>query len=121
MAGHIVGLVSDLFFTSKISATASLCGIQVSFSSHREDIILKAREEKPSMILVDLNGETFDPVEAIIAIKADPILQIIPIVAFYSHVHTELKEKALQAGCDTVLTRSVFAKNLAEILSTRAH
>lgn len=84
-------------------------------------MIRKILDENPSMILVDLNAEALEPIEAICALKADSMLQTIPIVSFYSHVQNELREKALQAGCDTVLPRSVFAKNLADVLNNRFH
>jgi DNA-binding NarL/FixJ family response regulator len=42
----------------------------------------------------------------------------LPIVAFLSHVQTELAIQAKAAGSSEVLPRSVFTQNLARILET---
>ena len=117
MSRLVLGLVDDLFFTSKISATASICEVSVTFAKHQEDLLKTAREKKPSLVLIDLSKDNLSPLQAIEALKADPELRNLPILGFYAHVQTELKEKALQAGCDTVIPRSFFSQNLAKILS----
>jgi hypothetical protein len=38
------------------------------------------------------------------------------VIAFLSHVQTELAERAHAAGCDEVMPRSKFTQNLAAIL-----
>ena len=38
------------------------------------------------------------------------------MIGFVSHVQTELKQRAKEIGCDTVVARSVFAQNLPAIL-----
>ena len=54
--------------------------------------------------------------EATRQLKADPQTAGIGIVAFVSHVQAQLKQQALEIGCDTVVARSVFAQNLPAIL-----
>lgn len=120
MSRVVLGLVDDLFFTAKIAATASICAVPVTFAKDQEDLLKTARELIPSLILIDLSKETLDPLKAIQALKADTELQAIPVMGFYSHVQTELKEKAIQAGCNTVVPRSFFSQNLARILSDGA-
>ena len=114
MSRVVLGLVDDLFFTAKIAATASLCAVSVTFAKDQEGLLKTARELTPSLILIDLSKETLGP------LKADTELQAIPVIGFYSHVQTELKEKAIQAGCNTVVPRSFFSQNLARILSDGA-
>jgi CheY-like chemotaxis protein len=119
MSRTVLGLVNDLFFTSKIAATASIFAVSVTFVLNRKDLLKAAHDMKPSLILVDLNQDTLNPLEAIRALKADTELWTIPVLGFYSHVQAELKEKALQAGCDTAVPRSFFSQNLARILSEK--
>jgi hypothetical protein len=38
------------------------------------------------------------------------------VIAFLSHVQTDLAERARAAGCQDVMPRSKFTQNLAEIL-----
>ncbi|MFN8009227.1 MAG: response regulator [Terriglobia bacterium] len=117
MSTVVLGLVDDLFFTAKIQATASQCGVSVRFSSQAQDLMNQARDQRPSLILVDLSREMLAPMEAIQRLKEDPLLREIPVLGFYSHVEARLKDQALQAGCNRVVPRSYFSQNLAAILT----
>jgi hypothetical protein len=46
----------------------------------------------------------------------DESLRAVPLLGFFSHVQTELQQRAKEAGFDRVMPRSAFSKNLAEIL-----
>ena len=116
MAKNILALVDDLFFAAKISATAQTCGIPIEIVKTKETLMEKARGASAGLIIVDLNGRTTQPIETIEAVKSDPELRSRPILAFLSHVQTELKERAIAAGSDTVIPRSLFSQRLAEIL-----
>jgi CheY-like chemotaxis protein len=50
-------------------------------------------------------------------LKADEQTAAVPLVGFFSHVHTDLQKNALAAGFDHVLPRSVFSRDLPQILS----
>jgi len=50
-------------------------------------------------------------------LKADDELRQIKLLGFFSHVQTELQRNALAAGFDKVIPRSVFARDLPEILA----
>lgn len=116
MAKNILVLVDDLFFSTKISATAQGCGVPVEFLKTKDALIQRAKSQFPGLIIVDLNGTATQPLETIRDLKADPALRSAPVLAFFSHVQTELKEMAISAGCDTVIPRSLFSQSLAEIL-----
>jgi len=45
------------------------------------------------------------------------MLSNIKLLGFFSHVQTELKKNALSAGFDEVIPRSVFARDLEELLT----
>jgi CheY-like chemotaxis protein len=79
-------------------------------------LVLEKAKLKPPMIILDLNCEAADPLDLIAQIKADPETAGIALIGFVSHVQTELKQRAKEIGCDTVVARSVFAQNLPAIL-----
>jgi CheY-like chemotaxis protein len=116
MPKQILALVDDLFFSTKISSTAASCGVAVQFVENKDALLEKAKREPPGLIIVDLNGSTTQPLEAIQAVKSNPQLRSIPLLAYLSHVQTDLREKAVVAGCDNVLPRSAFSHNLTQIL-----
>jgi CheY-like chemotaxis protein len=107
-----------MFFASKIRATAEAVGVEVSFPRSLEKLVEKAREAKPGLVVVDLHNTKLDPVAVGRELKSDEDLKAVPLLGFFSHVHTDLQRNAVAAGFDQVIPRSVFARDLAEILST---
>ena|SRR5215813_6254774 len=110
---QVVALMDDLFFQMKLAETAKHLGVQVRVAANYDALapLLKAA---PRLLIVDLNarGEPIKVIERIREAK-NPL----HIVAFLSHVQTDLAKNAEAAGCDEVLPRSVFTKNLSEILA----
>ena len=115
----MLAVVDDMFFASKIRATAEQIGLEVRFVKSAEDALEKARAESPALIIADLHSTKCDPFDLALQIKADSSLQSTPLIGFFSHVQTELQQRAGQSGFDRVMPRSVFSKNLAEILAGR--
>lgn len=107
-----------MFFASKIRATAESVGVEVSFLRSIEKLVEKAREAKPALIMVDLHNTKLDSMALATGLKADDELKAIPLLGFFSHVHTELQRDAIAAGFDKVIPRSVFARDLGQILTT---
>lgn len=112
----VIAAVDDLFFAAKIRATAEALGVALRVVKSRAEAVRAARDEQPDLIVVDLHAERCEPVELARELKADEPLRSVPLVGFFSHVHTALKAEAEAAGFDRVLPRSAFTKRLAEIL-----
>ena len=118
---RIFALIDDLFFVEKIRATGKGVGIPVEIINSGEELINRLRTASPALVIVDLNETATNPIQTIQKIKSDPQLTGVPVLGFFSHVQEDLKTKALQAGCDTVLPRSSFSKDLARILTECSH
>jgi CheY-like chemotaxis protein len=121
MSGVIIAVVDDMFFASKIRAVAEAVGVEISFPRSREALLEKAREAKPQLILVDLHNQKLDAVALAKDLKSDERLREVPLVGFFSHVQTELRRNALDAGFNQVMPRSAFARDLPKILATDSH
>jgi CheY-like chemotaxis protein len=106
-----------MFFAAKIRAVAEAVGSEISFPRSGDALIQKAREVKPKLIIVDLHNQKIESEPLARTLKADPELQDIPLLGFFSHVQTELQRTALAAGFNQVIPRSVFARDLPEILA----
>ena len=111
----VVAVVPDLFFAAKISETAKQVGATLEFANSEQDLLTKGRDAA-CLIILDLNASGFNPVSLIGKLKADPDTTKTPLVGFVQHEMSELIEAARSAGCDQVLTRNAFSKNLPEIL-----
>jgi len=117
MTQTVISVVDDMFFASKIRAVAEAASVEISFPRSQEAVVSKAREIKPGLIVVDLHNQRIDPVALARELKADEELRRIKLLGFFSHVQTELQRNALSAGFDQVIPRSVFARDLPEILT----
>ena len=109
-------LVDDMFFAAKINAAALECGSQIHrirSQQHLEELAT----EPPVVVIIDLNSDRLNPLEAISFLKSQIALASVPIVGFVSHVQTELIRQAQEAGCDHVIARSAFSQLLPRIVA----
>jgi len=109
-------LVDDMFFTAKINGAAAECGRSIERIKSREQLEALIANP-PALVIVDLNSDRIDPLEAIRFFKSRSELSSAPVVSFVSHVQTDLIRAAQAAGCDLVLPRSAFTQMLVEIVS----
>lgn len=116
----ILAAVDDFLFRSKIRATAKQVGVDMAFAADADEMLTKARELKPSLLIFDLNSAKTDPIPTIAALKADPSTAGIRALGFVSHVDTLTISAAKRAGADEIVARGAFATNLAEILVSGA-
>ena len=116
MTRRVVAIVDDMFFASKIRATAEALGVEIAFPRTKESALEKISQTQPQLIVADLQNQRFDVVEFSSTLKANPETQSIPLFGFFSHVEVELQRKAVAAGFDQVVPRSVFARDLGSIL-----
>ena len=115
MADAIV-LIDDLFFQAKLHETAKLTGVTLETVSTGEQLVKSAAANPAALIIVDLNARqgALEARSNRIAAKGSGNRR--RVIAFLSHVQTELAEKAREAGCQEVMPRSKFTQNLAAIL-----
>jgi chemosensory pili system protein ChpA (sensor histidine kinase/response regulator) len=116
MNRRVIAAVSDMIFASKIRGTAEQLNVTVEFARAEDALFDAAKREVPSLIILDLHATRLDPFALASRLKADDRLRAVPVVAFFSHVETELQRRAVEAGIDHVLPRSIFTKRLPEIL-----
>ncbi len=112
----ILVLIEDLLFRSKISSTGKAAGLELVVVKTPEDAVARAREQRPSLVLLDLDGQRTRPLELLRLLQADPALASIPTLGFVSHVHADIIREARRAGIGDVMARGAFASALPELL-----
>jgi PleD family two-component response regulator len=83
-----------MFFAAKIRGTGEALGINVRTARTTEKFFEKLKELKPAIVVVDLHSENCDPFEIAEKVKNDESISNVPLIGFFSHVHTELMQKA---------------------------
>lgn len=109
----VVALMDDLFFQMKLAETAKQLGVEVKVATNG-DALMALMDSAPKLVIVDLNARS-QPLQVIEKVRQSN--KDVRVVAFLSHVQTQLAAQAQAAGCTEVLPRSSFTQNLAAILS----
>ncbi|HVS69637.1 MAG TPA: response regulator [Phycisphaerae bacterium] len=114
-----IALVTDLIFSTKITGTAKALSVALVVVRSLEALQSRLDEGGPSpLVIIDLNAASVDPIAAIGLAKSHPSGP--GVVAYLSHVQTELAAAARSAGADQVLPRSAFVAQLAALLQQAA-
>lgn len=95
---RVVALTADLMLGSKVEATLSAAGHEVTLSPSLQEASLDEAE----LIVADL--DLGNP-EALVGLG-------IPVLGYYSHVDVDTREAAEAAGIDLVVPRSRMAREL---------
>jgi hypothetical protein len=116
---RIFCFIEDLFFQAKIQETSRKLGIKVEFIKGDKDSVARILDlpeaEKPTLLVFDLNNLNAKPMTLIPKFKAK-LKKATSIVGFLNHLQGDLKAKAVEAGCDTVMPRSAFSQSLPNLL-----
>jgi len=122
---RIFCFIDDLFFVAKINETARKLNVKVQFLREPDEVIERYNseevpaDEKPTLVVVDLNNFNIKPLPIISKLRTK-LKKDVSVVGFLSHLQGELKLKAQEAGCDTVMPRSAFSQNLPQLLRRHA-
>jgi len=116
---RIFCFIDDLFFQAKIQETAKKLGVKVEFVKGEKEtisrIIDSPEAEKPTLVVFDLNNLNAKPMTLIPKFKTK-FKKATSIIGFLNHLQGDLKIKAIEAGCDTVMPRSAFSQSLPNLL-----
>ena len=116
---HIYLFVEDLFVTAKVQETARKQGVKVAFVKNDKEslaeLMADRETDKPGLIVIDLNNVAAKPMTLIPKLKTK-FKKSVSIIGFLSHIQGDLKAKATEVGCDTVMPKAAFSTNLPNLL-----
>ena len=99
-------------------------GYAVSPVTNGLEAIEHARSEMPDVILMDLSLPEMDGWTAARALKDDPALQHIPLIAVMAHTLPGDRRKALDAGFDSYISKPInvrmFDGMVAKVLEEKS-
>jgi hypothetical protein len=99
---RVAAVAADLMLGSKVEATLSAAGHEVTLSPSLAQAPLDGAE----LIIADLEVE--NP-EALVAVG-------VPVLGYYSHVQAQTRAEAEAAGVDLVVPRSRLARELPQLV-----
>ena len=116
---RIFCFIEDLFFQAKIQETSRKLGVKVEFVKGDKDVVTRLTDapeaERPTLLVFDLNNLGAKPMTLIPKLKTK-LKKATSIIGFLNHLQGDLKIKAIEAGCDTVMPRSAFSQSLPNLL-----
>ena len=96
-------------------------GFEITVATDGEQGIAMAINEKPDLIVMDLNLPVLDGWEATRRLKSHPETQHIPIIALSAHASAGHRERAVAAGCDEFEAKPVnfqpFVEKIRAVLA----
>ncbi len=116
MARRVLAAVEDLLFKSKILETAKELDVEARFPRSPKKLLAALEESPPELLILDLNSAHFEPLGLLKEIKSSETTSRVPVMGFLSHVQKDLAVAAKEAGCDRIMARSAFTRDLPRII-----
>lgn len=91
-------------------------GYEVATAADGAEGLARAKELLPDAILMDLSLPEVDGWEATRRLRADPATRGIKIIALTAHALEQERARALDAGCDEVVTKPVVPRDLEKVV-----
>jgi DNA-binding NarL/FixJ family response regulator len=112
----ILLISTDLLVQSRIATAASRLGLAPPKAVGWQASAVLADDMDLAIVILDLSTPGLDVAQAVSAFR-DHLPKPTPIIAFAPHVHTAKLAAARQAGCDQVLSRGQFEREIDSVLS----
>lgn len=118
MAGEHILIVDDNPTNLKLVAYLMKAkGYQVSTAMDAEAALAQIQDQRPALILMDVQLPGIDGLELTRRLKADPVTRDIIIVAVTAYAMKGDLDKAVAAGCDDYLTKPIDTRALPRTIS----
>lgn len=90
----------------------SNAGFEIIEAETGEEALVAASSQRPDLILMDIQLPVLDGYEVTRRIKANPLLQEIPIIVVTSYALSGDEGKAREAGCNEYVTKPYSPREL---------
>jgi len=94
-----------------------MSGYRVIEAMNGEEAVKLAQAESPSLILMDLSLPVIDGLAATRIIRKLPKLTSTPIIAVSAHDTSDFQSEAIDAGCNTYVTKPIDFNELEQLIT----
>lgn len=110
MSVKVAAFTKDLMFSSRIREAAN--GTEVAFARSPDDLRTIAEAHSPALVIFDLADN--DSPEAFDFVKS--ALPQVVCAGYYPHVDKEIAERFKKLGCDEVMPKSRFVREVKGLI-----
>jgi two-component system, cell cycle response regulator DivK len=93
-----------------------MAGYRVIEAMNGEEAVTLAKAESPQLILMDLSLPVIDGLAATRLIRKLPKFKSIPIIAVSAHDTSDFQAEAIDAGCNSYVTKPIDFNELEELI-----
>ena len=94
-----------------------MTGYRVIDAMNGEEAVKLAKTASPNIILMDLSLPVIDGLAATRLIRKLPGFKSTPIIAVSAHDTTDFQSEAIEAGCNTYVTKPIDFSELEELIA----
>lgn len=94
-----------------------ITGYRVVEATNGEEAVALAKTESPHLILMDLSLPVIDGLAATRLIRNLPEFASTPIIAVSAHDTSDFQAEALEAGCNTYVTKPIDFNELENLIA----
>ena len=111
-------IIADLFFFAKLLEGAKVLGYEATGAGNLDIARKRLEENRFIAALVSMDKEGFDWQAFIQEVKAGPMAETLPILAFGSHVNVEAFKTAKRLGADMTASNSRVASEFPYLIGS---
>jgi two-component system, cell cycle response regulator DivK len=94
-----------------------MSGYRVVEAMNGEEAVKLAQTESPQLILMDLSLPVIDGLAATRLIRKVPDLEATPIIAVSAHDTSDFQAEAVEAGCNSYVTKPIDFTELEQLIN----
>ena len=94
-----------------------MAGYHVIEAMNGEEAVKLAKAGSPRLILMDLSLPVIDGLAATRLIRKLPELKSVPIIAVSAHDTSDFQSEAIEAGCNSYVTKPIDFNELEELIA----
>jgi len=102
----VLSVEDDKFLSSLVARKLSAAGYEMSHASKGEEALKMVKEQKPSLVLLDILLPEMSGFEVLEKIKADPETKNIPVILFSNLGQKEDIDKGLKLGAEKFIVKA---------------
>jgi two-component system, cell cycle response regulator DivK len=115
MAGELILIVEDNDKNRKlVRDLLTVKGYRLLEAERGEDGLRLAREQRPALVLMDIQLPGIDGIETLRQLRADPATAAIPVIAVTASAMTQDRQKILAAGFDGYQSKPISVRPFLE-------